>query len=79
MQRLSGELNTHKPVIEQLLESGKAFQQENNAGQEAVVAEKCGHLSDAWQELLALAEDRYVNKCRRYFYFLFNYSVRGHC
>lgn len=58
MQRLSGELNTHKPVIEQLLESGKVFQQENNAGQEAIVEEKCGHLSDAWKELLALAEDR---------------------
>ena len=51
MQRLSGELNTHKPVIEQLLESGKVFQQENNAGQEAIVEEKCGHLSDAWKEL----------------------------
>ena len=58
MQRLSGELNTHKPVIEQLLESGKVFQQENNAVQEAEVEEKCGHLSDAWKELLALAEDR---------------------
>ena len=57
MQRLSGELNTHKPVVEQLLDSGKAFQRDN-AGEEEAVEGKCTHLSDAWQELLVLAEDR---------------------
>jgi len=57
MQRLNGELNSHKPIVEQLLESVQQFQ-ENNPQQESEIQEKCNSLSEKWNELNALAEDR---------------------
>ena len=57
MQRLNGELNSHKPIVEQLLESGQQFQ-EDNPQQESDIQEKCQSLAEKWNELNALAEDR---------------------
>ena len=66
MQRLLGELKNHDPIVQQILENGKKFQEENPSHEEEIQA-KCSNLLNMWNELNALSEDRYN----------FPYSVRA--
>jgi len=57
MQRLTTELKSHQPIVENILERGQQFQEENpQQGEE--IKEKCEELSANWNALNTLSDDR---------------------
>ena len=59
MQRLTTELKSHQPIVENILEQGQQFQEQNPQQGEEIGA-KCDELSNNWKELNNLTNDRYI-------------------
>ena len=56
-QRLSGELKSHDPIIQEILEKGGKFKEVNPDGEE-MIQTRCDSLDAQWKELNNLSDIR---------------------